>query len=214
MGAAEVDLLRAAAATVGVGVPVDAAERIIRHLELLDLWNRRFHLTGERDPRTLLEKHAVDSLASSRMLPPKGAVVDIGSGAGFPGIILGCFRPDMELTMVEPRRRPCSFLAESIRSIPLPRARVLEARAEDVAAELEGKVTAAVSRALRLEVFLGLAKPMLRPDGAAIAMQTPRIDDRAASAIAGPLGLRLAEKIDYSLPGGGEPRRLLRFVLD
>jgi 16S rRNA (guanine527-N7)-methyltransferase len=214
MGAAEIDVLRAAAATVGVDVAVEAAERIVRHLELLDVWNRRFHLTGERDPRTLLEKHAVDSLAPSRMLPASGPVVDIGSGAGFPGIILGCLRPDLELTMIEPRRRPCSFLGESVRSIPLAHARVLEARAEDAVADLGGTVSVAVSRALRLDVFLGLAKPLLRSGGSAIAMQTPRTDENAASAAARPFGLQLAEIWDYSLPGGGESRRLLRFVPD
>jgi 16S rRNA (guanine527-N7)-methyltransferase len=214
MGVAEVDVLRAVAGTVGVDVPVEAAERILRHLDLLDVWNRRVHLTGERDRRTLLEKHAVDSVAPSLMLPAAGCVVDIGSGAGFPGIILGCLRPDLDVTLVEPRRRPCSFLAESIRSIPLPRARVIEARAEDVVGSLAGTAAAAVSRALRLEVFLGLARPLLRPDGFAIAMQTPRTDEHAAGETARPFGLRLAEISDYSLPGGGESRRLLRFVLD
>ncbi len=212
MGATEVDVLRTAAATVGVDVPVEAAERIVRHLDLLDIWNRRIHLTGERDRQTLLEKHAVDSVAAALMLPPSGSVVDIGSGAGFPGIILGCLRPDLDVTMVEPRRRPCSFLAESIRTIPLPRARVIEARAEDVVRDLGGTATAAVSRALRLEVFLAVAKPLVAPGGFAIAMQTPRTDEGHARETAKRLGLELVEVRDYSLPGGGEARRLLRFV--
>jgi 16S rRNA (guanine527-N7)-methyltransferase len=200
--------LRSAAAGLGITVRDDAAERILRHLALLDTWNRRFHLTGEREHATLLSKHAVDSLTPSLMLPTTGSVIDIGSGAGFPGIILSCLRPDLDVVLIEPRRRPCSFLAESIRSIPLPRARVVEARAEETIADLGQSAAVVVCRALRLDVFLALAAPLLRPDGSVIAMQTPRADGHEGVR----LGLRVAEIHDYSLPDGAESRRLLRFL--
>lgn len=206
---AEVDALRAGAEALGIELSDDAAARILRHLELLDVWNRRFHLTGERDRATLVAKHAVDSLAALWMLPGAGRLIDVGSGAGFPGIILACARPDLELLLIEPRRRPCSFLSESIRTIPIPRARVVESRVEDTVAELGGSAAAVTSRALRLDLFLRLAAPLLADDGSVIAMQTPRVD---GSAVAEQAGLQLAETRDYTLPEGGEARRLLRFT--
>lgn len=212
MGTKARAVVRAVGAEVGVDVQDEAADRIVRYLDLLNVWNRRFHLTGERDPKTLLRKHAPDSLAPARLIPDVGTIVDVGSGAGFPGIILGCVRPEMDLVLVEPRRRPCSFLSEAARIIPLPRARVIEGRAEDAVSTLKATASVAISRALRLEVFLSLAKPLLRSDGFAIAMQTPHTDERVASDVANPLGFTLAEKLDYTLPDAGEPRRLLRFV--
>jgi 16S rRNA (guanine527-N7)-methyltransferase len=208
MPGADAAALQAAAATLGMVVSDDATGRILRYLGLLDVWNQRFHLTGDRDPATLLRKHAVDSLAPSIMLPASGVVVDIGTGAGFPGIILACVRPDLDTVLVEPRRRPSSFLREAVRSIPLPRARVIEARAEDTVGELGGTADAVTSRALRLEVFLSLASPILAHGGSAIAMQTPREEGHEARKF----GLQVAQRLDYTLPDGGEPRRLLRFV--
>jgi len=130
-------------------------------------------------------------------------VVDVGSGAGFPGIVLGCLRPDLQFVLIESRRRRASFLREAIRAIPLPAARALEMRAEEAAADPEqaGRAAIAISRALRLDVFLGLAAPFLAPDGAAIAMQTPRAAG-PASALAAEHGFRLVARHDYVLPGG------------
>jgi len=203
MTPAEVGLLRTAARTLGVDVGHDAFERLVRFLDLLAVWNRRIHLTGQRDLASLIRAHAIDSLAPAPHLPSTGLVVDVGSGAGFPGIVLGCLRPDLQFVLIESRRRRASFLREAIRAIPLPAARALEMRAEEAAADPEqaGRAAIAISRALRLDVFLGLAAPFLAPDGAAIAMQTPRAAG-PASALAAQHGFRLVARHDYALPGG------------
>src|SRR5207249_9597956 len=69
-------------------------ERLVRFLDLLAVWNRRIHLTGQRDLSSLIRAHAIDSLAPAPHLPSTGLVVDVGSGAGFPGIVLGCLRSE------------------------------------------------------------------------------------------------------------------------
>ena len=205
-------LLVAAGAGLGVDVGPDTLARLTKFLHLLDTWNRRIRLTGERDPRTLVRKHVVDSLAPVPLLPARGPVLDIGAGGGFPGIVLGCCRPDLALVLVEPRRRPRSFLAEAAREIPLPNTRAVEARGEDLVSEtsVAGKVTLAIARALRLELFLALAAPLLAPDGVAVAMQTPRTTPAAASTAAAAVGLALRESREYELPDG-DARRLLLF---
>src|SRR5882724_6396868 len=212
MEPAEIRALIAGARWFDVELASDAIARIGRYLAVLAVWNRRLRLIGDHDHRAVVEKHAVDSLAPVPFLPAGGLVIDIGSGGGFPGIILGCVRPDLELTLIESRRRRASFLREVIRSAPLPLARALDVRAEDAARDpaLARRTTAVIARALRLDRFLGLAAPFLAPSGIAIAMQTPRTAARAEP-IAERYGLHLLRRRDYTLPLGAA-RALLFFA--
>ena len=207
----EARFVTTAARKLGVGVGGDALDRLGRFLEILGVWNRRIHLTGIRDRASLIRDHTIDSLAPTPHIPRTGLTVDVGSGAGFPGIVLGCLRPDLEIVLIESRRRRASFLREAIRVIPLTAVRAVEMRAEEAAidSELAGRARVAIARGLRLDVFLGLAVPLLTPHGTAIAMQTPRTS-RLAPVLAASHGLRLAARHDYSLPGGAA-RSLLLF---
>jgi 16S rRNA (guanine527-N7)-methyltransferase len=213
MTAAEAALLRERAAEFGVDVDAPAIQRITTFLAILESWNPRLRLTGERDSRALADKHTLDSLAVAAFLPVSGTVVDIGSGAGFPGIVLSCVRPDLEVVAVDSRRRPVSFLREVIRQVPLPHTRALERRGEELATAeaLGGRVALVVGRALRLDVFLPLASPLLAPEGMVIAMQTPRITLDEAIRGGEAHGLSLMRVHDYRLPQG-EQRRLLLFA--
>jgi len=212
MTPAEVRTLMAGARWFDVELGSDAVTRIGRFLAVLAVWNRRLRLVGARDLQGVVETHAVDSLAPVPFLPAAGLVVDIGTGGGFPGIILGSVRPDLDLALIESRRRRASFLREVIRSVPLPLARALDVRAEDAARDpaLAGRATMVMARAVRLDRFLDLALPFLSPSGVAVAMQTPRTA-AAAETSAGRLGLRLVRRHDYMLPAGA-PRVLLFFA--
>ena len=210
MTPAEAALLREIATWFDVKLDARTLERVERFLELLTLWNRRIRLTGERDLSLILQKHVADSLAPVACLPATGLVIDIGSGAGFPGIILACLRPDLELVLIESRRRRVSFLREAIHQARLPRARAVEARAEDLVAdsEITGRARVVVGRAIRLERFLALAAAFVEPNGIAIAMQTPR---SAAGRIAGTPALLPVGQREYRLLAG-ECRTLLFFA--
>jgi 16S rRNA (guanine527-N7)-methyltransferase len=209
MAAGAPDALLAGAAQLGVGLDEAAIERLERYVALLALWNRRVRLTAEKEPQVIVAKHVVDCLAPVPHLPPRGPIVDIGSGAGLPGIVLACLRPDLRVMLVESRRRRISFLREAIRAIPLPCAEALEMRAEEAAAagKPSGRASMVVGRAIRLDVFLDLAAPFLAPGGIALSMQTPRTA-RDAESTAKRRGFRIARTEAYRLPGG-EPRCLL-----
>lgn len=211
MDGADAAAMARAAAGLGLSLEPATIERLGRLVDLLALWNERFRLTGERDPRILVRKHVVDSLALVAHLPQAGPIADLGSGAGFPGLVVACARPALDVLLVESRRRPASFLGEAVRSIGLPEARVIHARAEEVGRDpaWRGRVRVATARGLRFDSLLSLAGPLLAPDGRVVAMQTPRTAGQAA-VIASRSGFQQVRRVDYRLPAG-EQRCLLFF---
>jgi len=200
-GRDEAAVIRAAASTLGLALDDAALGRMLRFSATLALWNRRLRLTGDPDPVRVAEQHIADSLAVMAVLPERGPVIDIGSGQGFPGIILGCARPELELVLIESRRRRASFLREAARQIPLPRVQVLEARAESVGEPLAGRGRMIVARALRFDLLLELARPLLAPDGRVVAMQMER-GIPGARATAARSHFRVCEERRYALPDG------------
>lgn len=212
MTSRELAILQTGADAFGVALDAAAVARLGHFLALLEEWNKRIHLTGDRDRDTLVRSHVVDSLAVVRDLPDRGMIIDIGTGAGFPGIVVACVRPTLDVVMLDSRRRPVSFLNEVIRTLPLGHARVLQCRAEDAsrAADLADRAAVVVARALRLDVFLRLARPLLAANGVALAMQTPRTAVGAGD-VARVSGLRLSAVRPYVLPGD-VPRVLVACV--
>jgi len=200
---AEVRALRSGAERFGVEPDAAALERVACYLSTFKVWRRRIRLTSESDVRLLIERHVVDSFAPVPDLPAQGRIIDIGSGAGFPGLILGCLRPDLELVLIESRRKRVSFLLDAIRATGLPNARALELRAEDAdkSAELAGSAALVIARALRLDVFVALGAPLLAADGRLVAMQTPGAA-RAAGTIAKAHGFDVVASRDYMLADG------------
>lgn len=188
----------------------EALARLGRFLDVLETWNRRLRLTGDRDRRTLLRKHVADALACAPLAPARGTVLDVGSGAGFPGAVVACVRPDVETTLLDSRQRPVSFLAEAIRTVPLDRARAVVSRAEDAAADpqLAGRQHLVTSRAVRFERFIPLARPLLAPGGRIVSMQTPALRREVAEDVARRLRLEVLDLRDYRLPDG-QARRLV-----
>jgi 16S rRNA (guanine527-N7)-methyltransferase len=196
---------------IGYGtLETGSIERLERYLELLALWNQRFHLTGDRDLETLIDRHVGDSLAVAVEVDVGGHLVDIGSGAGFPGVVVAAVRPDVRVTPIESRRRPVSFLGEVGRTVPLPNLQPMLGRAEDAPERgFREAATSVVSRAVRVDIFLPLAAPLLAPGGTALVMCTTRQPLDAIDAHARAAGLVLDSHRDYELMHA-EPRRIVR----
>ena len=106
-------------------------DRLQEFCHILQKWNTKINLTSEKDALSILEKHVFDSLQYLRWLVPTHKTLDIGSGAGFPGIPVKIIHPTLDLTLLESQRKRCSFLREAIRSLKLEGAQVAEGRAED-----------------------------------------------------------------------------------
>ncbi len=109
--------------------------RFQQFCQILQKWNNKINLTSEKDARSILEKHVFDSLQYLRWLDPSHKTLDIGSGAGFPGIPIKIIHPALDLTLLDSQRKRCSFLREAIRSLKLEGAKVVDGRAEDFSSQ-------------------------------------------------------------------------------
>jgi 16S rRNA (guanine527-N7)-methyltransferase len=208
-------LLAAGLAALGL----EPAPSLMQHLQLylaeLKLWNARINLTGLKRDRDIIIKHFLDSLAILPFLDAPASLLDLGSGAGFPGLVLKLARPSLALTLVEAREKKAAFLEYLAARLKLTDVRVVQTHLTPaLARKWEPKVAAVVSRAtFSLPRLLELAAPLLAPGGLVLALKGVHPAEGELEAT-GParalLGLGPLKLHHYELPLSGEPRLLVR----
>lgn len=198
-----------------LGYPLGRTEAgaMLDHLDGVYQWNAFAGLTNV--PRSeAIRLHVLDSLSIAEYLPSQGRVVDLGTGAGFPGIPLAISRPDLGFDLVEARARRCSFLLEMVRLLGLSdRVRVLEADAHALRGELVADVV--VSRAFLPPLeLIQLACELLSPAGRLILMRggDSAACDSLPEEAATRAGFAMVSQREFVLPGGTDARRVT--VLD
>ncbi len=178
-GAEETALFRSRLEALGAAVDPAAAERLARYREMLADWNTRMNLTGDASLEGTLDRHFMDSLAPLALpgLFTRGArLIDVGSGAGFPGLALAIARPDMDVLLLDSLGKRIGFLAAVIAGLELRYARTLHARAEDAARrpELRERFDLAVARAVAAApVLMELLLPFAKVGGRALCYKGP-----------------------------------------
>lgn len=173
------DALRPVAARFGVDLDASQVARLAAYSELLLAWNDRVNLSGARDLETLLREHVADALALMPHLPLSGECVDVGSGAGLPGIVLAIARPRLRFTLAEPSQKRRAFLSAVIRAAGLENVAISPTRAEDLARESGGSFAFAVARAVfPIGEWMALGARLVRPGGviAGLAGGTPPLE--------------------------------------
>jgi 16S rRNA (guanine527-N7)-methyltransferase len=187
---------------VAADVPAEAAsvlggvlDQARRYAELLATDGVTRGLIGPRETDRLWDRHLLNCAVVTELLPEYGRLVDIGSGAGLPGIVLAMLRPSLEVTLLEPLLRRAVFLEECVAELGLANATVLRARAEDKnVAGLAADI--ATARAVApLDRLAGWAAGLLRPGGQLLAIkgQSAEAELAAAKPVLSRLGVRSTE---------------------
>lgn len=142
-------------------------DALLAHYQELSVWNRRLSLIGPGTAGEILARHYGESLAALPLIPAEARFgLDIGSGAGFPGLVLAAARPGMEMTLVEGREKKWAFLSSAARKASLP-CRCLNVRVSlPLPAGLPASLDVVTARALKLDPpVLGALAERLGPDG-------------------------------------------------
>jgi 16S rRNA (guanine527-N7)-methyltransferase len=213
----DLETLLIGARLIGLNLTAAQLQQFALYRELLLDWNQRINLTAITNPQDVLTKHFLDSLACLFVIPPseqsKRRLLDVGSGAGFPGLPLQIACPDWQVSLLEATGKKAHFLETIIASLGLSRARAIQGRAEELAHDPRhrARYDLVTARGLAaLPTLLEYCLPFCRPGGFVIAPKKGEIgaeveQGKRAAAL---LGGRFVEMRPFSLPGLEDQRAL------
>ncbi|WML36436.1 16S rRNA (guanine(527)-N(7))-methyltransferase RsmG [Clostridium sp. OS1-26] len=176
------NIMNSACLDVGLTIDNKIYEKFIDYKELIKFWNEKINLTAIIDDEQIIKKHFIDCIKIFKFSPLKEAksIIDVGTGAGFPGIPIKIIKPDVNMILLDSLNKRINFLNEVINKIDLKDITTIHGRAEDFSRknEYREKCDAAVSRAVaNLAVLSELCIPYVKVGGYFIAMKGPSVDD-------------------------------------
>jgi 16S rRNA (guanine527-N7)-methyltransferase len=187
------------------GLPEGTEERLLAYLALLVKWNAAYNLTAVRQPEQMLVKHLLDSLS---ILPRMkgGTLIDVGTGAGLPGLVLAIARPGLKVTLLDSNGKKVRFLRQVIAELQIANAEAVQSRVE----AFDGKFAVVTSRAFAtLADMIEWSAHLLEEGGEFLAMKGVRPDEEVAAL---PPGFKADGVLALEVPFLGEERHLVRIV--
>lgn len=175
--------------------------RMLAFLELLARWNRAFNLTAVRESRQMVVRHLLDSLSVLPWLGEEPAL-DIGTGAGLPGIPLALARPEQSFVLLDSNGKKTRFVRQAIRELGVANVEVVQSRAEQYRIASPQLITRAFAA---LPALIGQAGHLVARDGRMLAMKGALADQEVAG-VCEPWRARVE---NLQVPGLDEPRRLV-----
>jgi 16S rRNA (guanine527-N7)-methyltransferase len=188
-----------------------------RYSQELIIWNERVNLTSIVEPQEIVVKHFLDSLSVYQALsglPPDLRLIDVGSGAGFPGLPLKIALPDLRLTLLEATGKKTAFLRHIVQVLALTGVTVLTARAEEAGRrpDQRERYDAAVARAVApLPVLAEYMLPLVKVGGRVVVQkgQHPAAEIKTAANALGILGGKVSQTLAVTVPGLAAERHLV-----
>jgi len=201
--------------TFGIDLDGKTIEAFQLYLKELLKWNEKINLTAIRSEKGIVLKHFIDSFSVYPYLCQHSSVLDIGSGAGFPGIPLKMVQPTLEMTLIDSVRKKVDFQRHIIRILRLKEIETIHGRAQDeeILQNIGGRFDITLSRAFSdLRTFLALSFPFLKEKGMAIAMKGT-VDDNEIKSLPEGEGAkyRLEKSVSLTLPFSSFKRTILLF---
>jgi 16S rRNA (guanine527-N7)-methyltransferase len=202
------DLIRGESKKIGLELSKDGINKFETYLLELTKWNKKINLTGHKEDRYIIANLFIDSLAFHKALKSElvCSVLDIGSGAGFPGVPLKISKPNISLTLVEPNLKKVSFLHHIIGTLNLKNVEVEAKRIEDI--QNMGNFTKSyqwiILKALRFDVCLPYVRPLLVEGGKVVVSRAKEKGNNI-----GLEGFKIQDEVSYQLPFGFGERELI-----
>ncbi len=201
------DALREGLVALGLDLDDTTQAALLRYAMLLRRWNRVYNLTAVDDPGAIVTRHLLDALA---VLPwvPEGRLVDVGSGAGLPGLPLALARPELDVTLLDASSKRVRFLRQAVIELGLANAHPLQARAE--AHRPQRRYDAVITRAFaNISDMLSACRHLVADAGVILAMKGQRPDEELAAL---PPDIVLRDVVPLAVPGLDAARHLVRLV--
>ena len=189
-------------------------KKFYEYMNLLIEWNDKINLTAITEPKEVIVKHFIDSILAAKYIKDNSSIIDVGTGAGFPGIPLKIFNDSYKITLLDSLNKRTIFLQEVIDKLGLENMEVVHGRAEDYAQDKKYRemYDYAISRAVApLNILLEYLVPYTRIDGSVIAMKGSNAEQElieAKNAI-NKLGAEVSEKSVVQLPDDSGERYIL-----
>ena len=189
-------------------------EKFYKYMKLLLEWNKKINLTAITEPNEVILKHFVDSLTISKYIEDNSTLVDVGTGAGFPGIPLKIIREDLEITLVDSLNKRINFLKEIIEELELKNTKAIHSRAEEFGKNVKyrEKFDYATSRAVaNLSTLSEYLIPLVKIKGRIISMKGSEvkeelIDSKKAINV---LGGKILKVDEFQLPSSDIKRNII-----
>jgi 16S rRNA (guanine527-N7)-methyltransferase len=207
-------IIRTGASEVGLFLDQKQIQLFLIYLRELKEWNQKINLTSLKKDASIIKNHFIDSLSIIPHLPSVTSLLDMGSGAGFPGVPVKIARPSLQVTLLEATRKKANFLRHLIRVLELSHITTLEGRAEAVTPQDQPRLLFDIvtSRALtRLKTFLVLGTPFVKKGGYLLAMKGAKAEEELLESQKTLRNLSLAvyRKAAVQLPGIKKKRWLI-----
>lgn len=202
------DLMKSSLNEVGRLFSTEEYDKFIRYMELLKEWNEKVNLTAITEDQEIITKHFIDSLKTFKFRPLEDAesIIDVGTGAGFPGLPIKIVNPQVKLTLLDSLNKRLNFLKEVVTELKLEDVKFIHSRAEDGGRnpELREMYDIAVSRAVgNMTLLSELCLPYVKVGGYFIALKGPAVEEEVNEAkhAISLLGGKLEEIMEVEIEG-------------
>lgn len=197
--------LRAGVEKLSLGLPEGAMDKLLAYLALLVKWNAAYNLTAIRDPEQMVIKHLLDSLSIVPYVQG-GSLIDVGTGAGLPGLVLAIVKPDLRVTLLDSNGKKVRFLRQVIADLQIKNAEAVQTRVE----EFDRTFDLVSSRAFAtLADMVNGSRQLLAGQGEFLAMKGQQPAEEIAAL---PAGFVVRDVVPLHVPFLDEERHLVRIV--
>lgn len=198
------EFLEKSTAQAGFHLNEDQIERFLKYYDILIDWNNKINLTAITQPNDVVTKHFTDSIIGTSYIAPNASVIDVGTGAGFPGIPFKIMRDDVKILLMDSLNKRINFLNEVIDNLKLTGIETMHARAEESAkVQLREQFDVATARAVaNLAILSEFCLPFVKVGGLFLAYKGSDVSEEVSDAekAIDILGGKIQEIVTYQLP--------------